>query len=308
MKHRVPFLRLFGLVLSLACAGPACSGLCAAAAAGPGGETGPTPLPPVPLTEAVTAAGRGLATDFKSRLDAIGRLGCHLAASDLAVLYRYLLDPANEPGLLPGQSYALKNDVLNALRAQSQPPPDLARLLIGLYRSGAQPAVMRDYALQHMAPWYSRADAGERADLTATLEAASRDFSQSRAGTALLALVRIQRENPTACVNPVNNQVFALLHDDGANLCPRITAAQLCGLLRIVSAAPDLAELAMDRRQPPILRLAAAASLRSLAPAGGPVVAAPAPPGDGCPAPQALSTARPERLSIGGKLAKPKNL
>ena len=270
--------------------------------------TGPTPLPPVPLTEAVTAAGRGLATDFESRLDAIGRLGCHLAASDLAVLYRYLLDPADEPGLLPGQSYALKNDVLNALRAQSQPPPDLARLLIGLYRSGAQPAVMRDYALRHMAPWYSRADAGERADLTATLEAASRDFSQSRAGTALLALVRIQRENPTACVNPVNNQVFALLHDDGANLCPRITAAQTLRPAAHRQRGPRPGGLAMDHRRPPYSgsrRLPA--SGRSL-PAGGPVVAAPAPPGDGCPAPQALSTARPERLSIGGKLAKPKNL
>ena len=236
MKRRPPLFSLLGLGLSLGCAAAVGYSCCRGATPGTDGEDAQRwlslELPALPATWVATAVGRGLARDFESRLDAIGRLGCHLAASDIAVLYRYLLDPADEPWLQPGQSYALKNDILNALRAQSQPPPELTRLLVNLYGNTSQPVVMRDYALQHIAPWYARAGASERAELIATLEAASREHAQGYAGTALIALVRVRRENGTACGSSLTNQILELVHDNAANLCARIAAVQLCGRYR----------------------------------------------------------------------------
>jgi hypothetical protein len=281
MKRRPSLFSLLGVGLSLVCAGPFGSSRCGGASPGTGGEDAPPwlslELPALPATWVATAVGRGLARDFESRLEAIHQLGCHLAASDIAVLYRYLLDPAYEPWLQPGQSYALKNDILNALRAQSLPPPELTHLLVALYRSTGQPVVMRDYALQHIAPWYARAGAGERAELVATLEAASREHAQGYAGTALIALVRVQNENATACVGSLTNRILEILRDDAASLCARITAVQLCGLLNLTTTLVDLRGLAAGPRRPPTLRLAAMASLRTVGPTAGPPPVQPRP-------------------------------
>jgi hypothetical protein len=274
MNRRPPLFRLLALGLSLVCAGTIGSSRCAGASPDTGGEDArprlSVELAPLPVTWVATAVGRGLTRDFESRLDAIGRLGRHLAESEVAVLYRYLLDPADEPGLQPGQSYALKNDILNALRDQTLPPPELTRLLVSLYGSTNQPVVLRDYALQHIAPWYARAGASERAELIATLEAASRERAQGYAGTALIALVRVQQENATACASSLTNQIIEILHDSAANLCARITAVQLCGRLNLTSTSPYLLGLAANRRQPPTIRLAASASLAGLAAARAP--------------------------------------
>jgi hypothetical protein len=61
-----------------------------------------------------------------------------------------------------------------------------------------------------------------------------------------------------------------LLYDNAANLCARITAVQLCGLLNLTNALADLSNLAAGQRQPPTLRLAAMASLRTVGPATRP--------------------------------------
>jgi hypothetical protein len=238
-------------------------------------------IPASLFTAVETAVGKGGARDFQSRLDAIGQLGSHLAPPDVALLCRYLLDTAKEPGLKPGQAYALKNDILNVLRAQSEPPAEMTPVLVTLHADRSQPLVLRDYALQHMAPWYPRATAGERTELIATLQAASQESGRCYAGTALLALFRLQQENPGTRVDSLTNQVVDLLRDDSANLCARIAAVQLCGLLNLTNTLRDLSSLAASPCQAPTLRLAAAASLRAIGPVSRPPPVQPSPGADG---------------------------
>lgn len=207
------------------------------------------------------ALGQAEQRDFSSRLKAIAQLGQNLSHGELLALTAYVLDPSEEEGLYPGQTFALKNDVLNVLREQVQPPSDLTDLLIALWRDSAQPAVMRDYALQHLAAWYDRVDASQRTRIVQTLQSAAAETGRSSAGTALLGLHRLSRAHPDAGLPPIADRILTLLEDPAANLAPRITAAQLSGQLGLREARPALRRLAADATHPPTLRLAAVAAL-----------------------------------------------
>lgn len=217
------------------------------------------------IVEAVDdAVGKGTAHDFRSRLDAIGRLGIDLTPEALSIVYGYLRSPDEEADLQPGQSFALKNDLLNLLREQRSTPTGLTQLLLDIRRDEAQPLVMRDYALQHLAPWFTRAGAEERRQILEELRAAAAEIQQSYAGTALLALNRVRQEQPGAEVPPLNNPILKLLGDSSANLLARITAVQLSGSLGLSESGPLVASLAFDESVAPSLRTAAIRAVGAL--------------------------------------------
>lgn len=207
------------------------------------------------------AIGKGTAQDFESRLEAISRLGLSLRQEEISKLYDYLRDTTEEGNLLPGQTYALKNDIMNVLRLQKTPPEDLTKVLCDLRQDEAQPLVIRDYALQHLAPWYSSVDEEQRSQIVDELSGAAGDAKQSYAGTALLGLERVRQENADAKLPPIGGMVLALIADASANLLARITAVQLSGTLRIPEAAEVVANLAFDPNAPPTLRIAATRAL-----------------------------------------------
>lgn len=229
-------------------------------------ESSTSPQQPEPRDDSVvaTAIGQGTQRDFPSRLEAISRLGTNLSARERQSLYAYLRDPRDEPSLHPGQNFALKNDILNVLRVQTTPPPELTDHLLALRRDESQPLVMRDYALQHLAPWYAQAVPAQREAIVAELHAAAAATSQSYAGTAFLGLNRIQQENPGAHLPPFTDQVIDLVEEGSADLLARITAVQLTGELGLQEAHESIRRLAADAAQPPPLRIAAVAALGKL--------------------------------------------
>lgn len=210
------------------------------------------------------AVGQGTAHDFHVRLDAIGKLGIDLAPEALSAVYAYLRNPAEEPDLMPGQSFALKNDLLNVLREQRRTPADLTRLLMDIRRDEAQPLVMRDYALQHLAPWFVRAGAEERRQIVDELQAAAAEIHQSYAGTALLALHRVRQEQAGAEVPALSEPILKLLGDSSADLLARVTAVQLSGSLGLTESAPFVASLAFGESVAPVLRTAAIRAVGAL--------------------------------------------
>lgn len=204
-----------------------------------------------------TAVGKGNVHDFRARLNAVGQLGIDLGPEALTAAYAYLRDPADEANLKPGQSFALKNDLLNVLREQRQAPAGLTRLLLDIRRDEAQTFVMRDYALQHLAPWFARAGADEQRQILDELQAAAAEIHQSYAGTALLALHRVRQEQAGAAGPSLSQPILTLLRDPSANLLARITAVQLSGSLGLSESAPLVANLAFGESVAPSLRTAA---------------------------------------------------
>lgn len=224
--------------------------------------------PSAPLSAAgsplETALGKGRFNDFQARLLAVGELGKDLSPADIESLYAYLLYPAEDASILPAQSFALRNDVLNVLREQTHPPARLTDVLLAIRNNELQPEVMRDYALQHMAPWYVKASPIDREKLLADLQAAAAERTRSYAGTALLALNRVQRENPSEQLSTLRTNILQIVEDSSANLLARISAVQLSGELRIVTARNAVGAIARDPAQPVALRVAAVGALGGL--------------------------------------------
>lgn len=208
-----------------------------------------------------TAVGKAQQQHFHTRLAAIDQLGSHLTAGERQALYAYLRDPAEESQLRPGQSFALKNDVLNLLREQAIPPPELTDVLIELFRDASQPLVMRDYALQHLAPWYAKAGPAGGERIVAELQTAASEISRSYAGTALIGWHRIRQENPRAELPPLTQEVLHVVEAESANLLARIAAVQLTGELAIEQGREAVRRIAADASQPPTLRMAAIGAL-----------------------------------------------
>lgn len=203
---------------------------------------------------------------FQDRLKAITQFGHELSSGERAALYTYVRSTTNEMWLHPGQSFALKNEILNSLLEQKNAPPDLTDFLISLKQDAAQPLVLQDYALQQMAPWYPKASAPDKQRITGQLESAAREADKSYAGTALLALQRIEQENPGVRFASITNSVMELIRDESANLLARITAVQLSGQMDLPDEAREMVRrIASDTSAPETLRISAVGSLRSAA-------------------------------------------
>lgn len=208
--------------------------------------------------------GKGVSVDFHNRLAAIGKLSPRLSVEERRALYTYLQEFTEDKSLRPGQSHALKNDTLNVLREQEEPPHELTQVLAALSRDRSQPFVIRDYALQHLAAWHAKADDIQRPQIIQELREAAGQTDQSFAGTALIGLHRIRRDNPELAMPPLTDQIRLLIQDDAANLLTRITAVQLAGEENSATLRDSLKRIAVDEAQPPTLRIAALGSLGRL--------------------------------------------
>jgi hypothetical protein len=227
----------------------------------PPGTPAASPMTTLISPPVILAIGRAKESGFRSRLNAIGQLGTTLSTDDRQALYDYLRDKSEEKWLRPGQAFALKNDILNILREQEPPPPELTGVLLALRRDESQPLVMRDYALQHLAPWFPKADQGQQEQIIAELRAAAQETAQSYAGTALIGLHRSACENPNAIMDSYLEDISALINDEEANLHARIAAIQLAGELRATSELDPIRQLVTDGSAARTLRVAAIGTL-----------------------------------------------
>ncbi len=206
------------------------------------------------------ATGQVQERDFRTRLRAISQLGSRLPKAEREVLYHYVCDPSDDKWLRPGQGLALKNDILNVLCEQEETPPELVQFLITLWRDTAQPIPMRDYALQHFAPLFSKAKE-QQALILKELQAATKETAESYAGTALLTWARIRQEDPASGAPWMAGEIRQIIEDPAANLLTRIAAVQLTGELNLREVSGPLNRIALNKTEQNTLRLAAVAAL-----------------------------------------------
>lgn len=180
------------------------------------------------------------------RIHAVRMLGDDLNESEIGVLYAFLISPPQpEEKNLPGVC-VLKNDLLAALEWQSVAPPNLTDVMVQIYRNQKQGAVMRDYALQHLALWHEHLTSDDLSSvriIRQTLEEAAQE-NASLAGTALLGLHRVFPETTSAEGIKVNADALRMATSPNLDQNARITAIQVCAERKIVEVLQVAANLA----------------------------------------------------------------
>lgn len=166
--------------------------------------------------------------EFFQRLETVHQLPDHLSARDLQKLAAFLVHPSGEPG-----EAALKNDLINMLRAQSTPPKGLGHTLLSIYRDGQHSPLMRDYAIQHLGAWYPLAQ--HKHIIRQTLWQACDQTGNSIAGTALLALHRLASKSYPVDREKLAQAALKVARSQGSPLS-RLTALRICGELQIREA------------------------------------------------------------------------
>jgi hypothetical protein len=197
--------------------------------------------------------------DFRERVNAVRALQGALTGSEVEAFYQYLLTPSRDEQNQVQENW-LRNEMLDKLVQQEVLPPAFPDLLVALYQDRAQDVVMRDYAVQHMAPAYPRASAQQQAGLRGALWQATAETDTTIAGTSLLALLDIAQTDPTADRNRLAETALKLASNDGTGELTRITAIQVCARLGVDQALPVAARLAEEAQSMP-LRIAATATL-----------------------------------------------
>lgn len=130
---------------------------------------------------------------------------------------------------------SIKNDVIEWLRTERPHIEELTEVLMEIYENPAQPIVMRDYALQHLAAWGEthQTDPAEGSEdivrtVRATLWEALAQTEYSYAGTALLGLTRlIEADAPDE--SRLAAEVGRIAAADEHASLSRATALQLLG-------------------------------------------------------------------------------
>lgn len=130
------------------------------------------------------------AGDVRRRVKLVNQLPNNLSAADRQALYEYL-----KSGYNSRETNHLKNDILNTLRNQLTPPPELTQVMLDIFYDEKQSMTMRSYALQHMRPWYweeNMRDPAVKRAFYDGLEQSDNELS----GVALLALTYLSEELP----------------------------------------------------------------------------------------------------------------
>ena len=168
--------------------------------------------------------------------------------------------------LRPDREAALRNDVLNLLRAQEPSPEGLAEMLVEMVREGGYPPAVTDYCIQHLGSmWNGVSDGALRPLVRDTLVAVAGQVRLSYAGTALYALDADRRASDAEKAGL--RRLTLQLCRPAANPAARIAAIQLAGQRGYAEALPILREILADPSRDVVVAIAAAGSAGLL---GGP--------------------------------------
>lgn len=190
--------------------------------------------------------------DFHQRLNAVHQLPDRLSQAQIQQLQNFLTQPSGELG-----EAALKNDLLNMLRAQSRAPQGLTETLLTIYRDSRHTALMRDYAIQHLGAWQLQSPPSS--SIRQTLWQACDQTGNSIAGTALLALYRLRNHLSSAERQRLGQQALAIA-GKGASPLSRLTALRICGELELREAG-EISRSVLRARSDISLKLSAIATL-----------------------------------------------
>jgi hypothetical protein len=197
---------------------------------------------------------------FPERVAAIRALKTELTAAEVNAFSDYLRTPTRQSEQDPESENWLRNEMMDKLVEQPTAPPGLSDLLVEVYNDPAQDVVMRDYAVQHMAPAYKRVADQDKTNLRDALWQAAGETDTSIAGTAILAMLDITQTEPTMDQGRLADTAFKLAADDRCGELARITAVQVCGRMGVERALPIIQQLAQTAPSIP-LRISATAAL-----------------------------------------------
>jgi hypothetical protein len=205
---------------------------------------------------------------FQKRLEAIHRLGSGLDSREIRALIQFLLERHAEDDLQTGQ--VVKNDLLDLLCSHEPLLFEMSGVLTRLFRDKTQHIVVRDYALQHMAPFYEHlargADPGNSTVATAmegmrqAIRDAMSEADSSLAGTALLAWKHLSPTFAEFSRSELASEAVRLAGENEAGELTRLTAIQVCAHLQIPEANAIAVSLATTGNSVP-LRISAIGAL-----------------------------------------------
>ena len=210
---------------------------------------------------------------YDRRLAAVeAMVGKKPSDADREGLYAFL---RQKSGLDNGQlEQVVKNKLMDVLCAMNPPPPGLLDLLTQIYHDPDQNAVLRDYAVQHVAAFYQQLEiatdvnpqekSAGLAEARKILWDALSETDSSIAGTALLGLTRLSRESPEA-FDP--RQIAGVAQEMAgaatSGELTRITAIQVCAQLNAQDALPVI-QAAVQNGQTMTVRISAIGALGRL--------------------------------------------
>ncbi|MDD2459805.1 MAG: hypothetical protein WC328_00460 [Kiritimatiellia bacterium] len=218
--------------------------------------------PTVPSLKAVLTITDAANDSLNARLAALATLGKVLPDSEVEALLDFLDRRDGEDVLPPEKLNALKNDVVNLLRAQSKFPPVLSTRLAAMWGDAGHDNVWRDYCIQHAgAAWGRVSDPAVRVEIRTLLWAAASEPAEPGSGTALISLRNL--------VSSGAEDQMKVAERAGASASPsvsapdgvRVTALQIAAELEYAETASLARPILMDRSQPIHLRMSAAAAL-----------------------------------------------
>ena len=202
-----------------------------------------------------------LLLDYKAplaeRIKALRAIKRELAAEEVAELRTLVRRTA--------ENATVRNDVLSLLERQPNPPDDLSTDLIAIWRDRGESAVIRDYALQHLAhvmPF----DAHKKA-IEDTLIEASKLKEGTFPGTAMLSMNRIssQSERIRAAMRDVAVKTTL---DENADRNVAVTAMQVARAAGDTTVLDRARELAAKEGELVRLRMSSINTLGELGRAG----------------------------------------
>ncbi len=216
---------------------------------------------------AICGADPASADRYEARNDALRTIARNrnLPTNDVATLTDWLA--STNDALRVERVAALKNDVMNLLRAQEPPPPGFADTLISMFESETHPPAVLDYSIQHLgAVQGDIADESMRRRIRATLVKAANRTKLPYAGTALYALAEDGSATP-AQEAELRRLTLALCSLD-ANAVARIAAVQLAGERGYAEALPLLRATLSSARRDAVTEVVCIGSLGLLGDAG----------------------------------------
>lgn len=205
--------------------------------------------------------GQAEKKDYFTRIKAVHQLGKNLAESEVKALYVFLDRKNSEDNLQPSEIDAIKNEVSMAIARQEKKPADYAHNLMAMYYDPSHDDVWRDYCIQHLGAWYSKAEAAEQPLIAKTLWDAAGKKHLAIAGTALIALSNNTGQGISK--EDVANKAFGLCEDAQCGELAKTTALQICARLGDKRALPVARRIAESGASVP-LRMSAIAAVGTL--------------------------------------------
>ncbi|MGE4301852.1 MAG: hypothetical protein AB7F40_09660 [Victivallaceae bacterium] len=218
-----------------------------------GGNSGSVTTVKTGESVAVTIVANDI--DAVKRYRMVNELSDKLSQAEIDALYAYLQN--HDSG---SYIYGTKNDIINRLRAQQQPPPELTDVLLGIYRDENQDIVTRMYALQHLRPWYREQGQKDLRIKEALDEALSRPETEL-AGVALLAERYLSRDQEGFDRTEIAGTAMEIVNNPSANQLTRISAIQVVATLNGKTGDGTAYRQLSADGNPMMVRMAAIAAL-----------------------------------------------